>query len=91
MGKEAGFGRRRGEKSGGRAVHGGGARAHLEVHVGSLVQDLAEHRILLDEAPLAGAVLLHALAERLLLVGPLLPSPAGARCRLHPREIFLCV
>ena len=54
---------------------GGGARAHLEVHVGSLVQDLAEHRILLDEAPLAGAVLLHALAERLLLLrGPLRSS-----------------
>lgn len=64
---------RRAAVGGGKGTgRGGGARAHLEVHVGSLVQDLAEHRILLDEAPLAGAVLLHALAERLLLlVGPL--------------------
>ena len=47
-------------------------RAHLEIDVGSLVEDLAQHRILLDEAPFPGAVLLHALAERLLLlVGPL--------------------
>lgn len=44
-------------------------RAHLEIDVGSLVEDLAQHRILLDEAPFPGAVLLHALAERLLLLG----------------------
>lgn len=48
------------------------ARAHLQVDVRAQVEDLGQVRVLLDQAPLPRAVLLHALTERvLLLVRPL--------------------
>ena len=42
---------------------------HLQVHVRSLAQHLAQHLVLLNEPPAPGAVLLHPLLQRLLLLG----------------------
>lgn len=64
-------------------AQGQGQRLYLEVDVRAGGEDGAELRILLDGAPLAGAMLEHAAPQRLLLLrGPLLLR--GAHLRAPP-------